>query len=96
MKSACILVLAAVLAACSTEVEPLTVDTSASEFIGGAACANCHESQYKDWQGSHHELAMQVADPSTVLGDFSAAASNIKFSSVARSPAEQSTLHRYE
>ena len=73
MKSACILVLAAVLAACSTEVEPLTVDTSASEFIGGAACANCHESQYKDWQGSHHELAMQVADPSTVLGDFSAA-----------------------
>jgi tetratricopeptide (TPR) repeat protein len=39
--------------------------------VGSVACANCHEAEYKDWQGSHHELAMQVANASTVLGDFS-------------------------
>ena len=33
-------------------------------------CANCHPAQTADWRGSHHDLAMQVATPDTVLGDF--------------------------
>ena len=39
-------------------------------FVGRAACASCHEAQARDWAGSHHDLAMDVATDSTVLGDF--------------------------
>jgi len=40
-------------------------------FVGGKVCAGCHQKEYKLWQGSHHDLAMQVANDNTVLGDFS-------------------------
>ncbi|HEY2525686.1 MAG TPA: tetratricopeptide repeat protein [Candidatus Binataceae bacterium] len=40
-------------------------------FVGAAACGGCHERERKLWQGSHHALAMQPANGSTVLGDFS-------------------------
>ncbi|WP_328799371.1 HEAT repeat domain-containing protein [Sediminihaliea albiluteola] len=40
------------------------------EFIGSASCQSCHAAEYQAWQGSHHDLAMQVASPETVLGDF--------------------------
>ena len=40
------------------------------QFVGSAVCANCHEGAYEDWLGSHHDLAMQEASDSTVLGDF--------------------------
>ena len=33
-------------------------------------CATCHAQEYRDWQQSHHALAMQVADQNTVLGNF--------------------------
>jgi len=33
-------------------------------------CAECHQSEVKKWQGSHHALAMQVANEKTVLGNF--------------------------
>jgi len=33
-------------------------------------CQGCHSEQVKDWQDSHHQLAMQVANGETVLGDF--------------------------
>ena len=46
-----------------------------AEFVGAAACRQCHEPEFKAWTGSHHELAMQAADTSAVLGDFS----NAKF-----------------
>ena len=39
-------------------------------FVGGKACVSCHEQQFKSWQGSHHDLAMQLPNPGTVLGDF--------------------------
>ena len=42
----------------------------APEFVGGATCSGCHADQAKAWQGSHHQLAMQEASASTVLGDF--------------------------
>ncbi|MCP4301953.1 MAG: tetratricopeptide repeat protein [Gammaproteobacteria bacterium] len=62
---------ALLVAACTTESEPPPVETGPAEFIGSVECADCHESEHRDWQGSHHELAMQVANESTVLGDFS-------------------------
>lgn len=36
------------------------------QFVGSTTGSNCHESQSTDWQGSHHELAMQIADKTTV------------------------------
>ncbi|KAA0987025.1 tetratricopeptide repeat protein [Pseudomonas sp. ANT_J28] len=33
-------------------------------------CQGCHSEQVKDWQGSHHQLAMQEANADTMLGDF--------------------------
>ncbi len=33
-------------------------------------CAGCHPDAAEAWQGSHHDLAMQIATSETVLGDF--------------------------
>ena len=44
--------------------------TARAEYVGGQQCATCHVDAANAWLGSHHDLAMQVADPSTVLGDF--------------------------
>jgi tetratricopeptide (TPR) repeat protein len=41
-----------------------------AEFVGSANCATCHERENALWRGSHHQLAMQPATTSTVLGDF--------------------------
>ena len=42
----------------------------ASAFVGGQKCAECHKGEYDKWQGSHHDLAMDEANASTVLGNF--------------------------
>lgn len=39
-------------------------------YVGSDACAQCHAAEYQQWQGSHHQRAMEVAAPDTVLGDF--------------------------
>jgi predicted CXXCH cytochrome family protein len=41
-----------------------------AQFVGGQACAGCHEAQFKDWLPSDHAKAMQPATAATVLGDF--------------------------
>ncbi len=52
-------------------VEPPTpVREAPPTYVGTRACASCHEEAHQDWLGSHHDLAMQVATPDTVLGDF--------------------------
>ena len=60
------------LSACSETPPPTTPAETPTEavFVGSAACNDCHETQFSDWQGSHHDLAMQVVDDTTVLGDF--------------------------
>ena len=40
-------------------------------FVRRAACMSCHQDYYDKWEGSHHDLAMDVATEQTVLGDFS-------------------------
>ena len=40
------------------------------EFVGSEKCKKCHETAYTQWRGSHHDLAMDVANETTVLGDF--------------------------
>jgi cytochrome c553 len=42
----------------------------AATFVGAVTCGGCHERELKLWTGSHHQLAMQKASDSTVLGDF--------------------------
>lgn len=39
-------------------------------FLGNESCTGCHTTEAADWNGSHHDLAMQVARAGTVLGDF--------------------------
>ena len=46
---------------------------SAALFVGREKCLECHREQYRQWRGSDHDLAMAVADESTVLGDFDGA-----------------------
>lgn len=41
-----------------------------AQLVDESTCQGCHVAQVKDWQGSHHQLAMQAAAPATVLGDF--------------------------
>jgi tetratricopeptide (TPR) repeat protein len=43
------------------------------EYVGAEVCAGCHEEQSGLWAGSHHDRAMQVATPDTVLADSSVA-----------------------
>lgn len=39
-------------------------------FTGAATCIDCHKREYDLWRGSHHDLAMDIATDSSVLGDF--------------------------
>ena len=41
-----------------------------AQMVDEQQCLGCHSAQANDWQGSHHQLAMQGADPQTVLADF--------------------------
>ena len=42
----------------------------APSYTGRATCTECHPNENNAWQGSHHDLAMQPASSSTVLGAF--------------------------
>jgi len=41
-----------------------------ADYVGGTKCAQCHATQTHRWEGSDHALAMQLATPDTVLGNF--------------------------
>jgi tetratricopeptide (TPR) repeat protein len=41
-----------------------------AQFVGRSACIECHKKEDDLWLGSHHDLAMDVANDTTVLGDF--------------------------
>ncbi|HHH49557.1 MAG TPA: tetratricopeptide repeat protein [Saprospiraceae bacterium] len=45
-------------------------DFPPATFVGAESCKSCHQKAYQDWKGSDHDLSMQVADSTTVLGDF--------------------------
>jgi tetratricopeptide (TPR) repeat protein/formylmethanofuran dehydrogenase subunit E len=50
-------------------VDPLPAPVPVA-FVGSEKCKKCHETAYNKWNGSHHDLAMDVANDTTVLGDF--------------------------
>jgi len=41
-----------------------------AEYVGSQVCGECHKKVAAEWQGSHHQQAMQHADVATVLADF--------------------------
>ena len=43
---------------------------AADDYVGSAACGECHAEQFQAWQGSHHDLAMDEATDASVRGDF--------------------------
>jgi hypothetical protein len=57
----------------SIESPAVTPLKPASTFMGAAKCGGCHQMEYSRWMVSHHRLAMQPADNSTVLGNFNGA-----------------------
>ncbi|NWE41999.1 tetratricopeptide repeat protein [Pseudomonas yamanorum] len=56
--------------------QPVAVVPPAT-MVDEQQCQGCHQAQVKDWQGSHHQLAMQAATPETVPADFN----DVSFSS---------------
>ncbi|MBA4360997.1 MAG: hypothetical protein C0411_09765 [Pseudomonas sp.] len=47
-----------------------SVVVTPAKMVDEQQCQGCHSEQMKDWQGSHHQLAMQEANAETMLGDF--------------------------
>lgn len=45
-------------------------DSEDLRYVGRAQCAPCHAEETARWTGSHHDLAMQQATESSVLGNF--------------------------
>ncbi|PMG28398.1 deca-heme c-type cytochrome [Shewanella sp. 10N.286.52.C2] len=41
-----------------------------AEFSGSQTCVECHQQQYSDWQGSHHDMSMGQATADIVLANF--------------------------
>ncbi len=48
----------------------LPVSRPAATFSGSKKCMDCHKAEYDMWQNSLHDRAMEVANKTTVLGDF--------------------------
>ncbi|WP_166263548.1 tetratricopeptide repeat protein [Marinobacter caseinilyticus] len=70
-----ILLLLLLVAGCPAQSTPNAADAGegygdGKGYVGATVCAGCHRSEHALWQDSHHDKAMQPADPETVLGRF--------------------------
>lgn len=52
------------------KVDAHWASAASAEYVGSENCIDCHQQVVAQWQGSHHDLAMQVASTETVLGTF--------------------------
>ncbi len=55
---------------CVPKSKEINNGAAINKFVGDQACKSCHASQYNDWLSSDHFKAMQLANDSTVEGDF--------------------------
>ena len=62
------------LAVCAWAINA-AASAQVAKYVGRSVCAECHAKEESAWRGSHHDLAMQVADEKSVLGNFA----NAKF-----------------
>lgn len=44
--------------------------TQPNNYVGESACIQCHQTEYNDWIGSHHDWSMKLPTKETMLGDF--------------------------
>lgn len=51
-------------------LSPRSALTAQAEYVGSKSCASCHQEEHDRWKGSNHDLAMQKATSTSVLGDF--------------------------
>ena len=72
----CLLYLSNIFLNCSPDKSQDSLSIKGN-YLGDQACQSCHQKEYEDWNGSHHQLAMQTANELNVLGDFN----NVSFSS---------------
>ncbi len=50
---------------------PVAAQTnSVPDYVGSAACADCHRDATEAWEGSHHAKAWTETDSANILGDF--------------------------
>lgn len=77
MKHALALILVLALLSCESKTKKETyvtatdlVSADKDGYVGVNQCMSCHNEVYETWKGSDHDLAMQIADGTTVLGDF--------------------------
>jgi predicted CXXCH cytochrome family protein len=49
---------------------PGQIEEAEATFVGREACRPCHEAAFTSWQGSDHDLAMDMVTAETVRGDF--------------------------
>lgn len=49
---------------------PPDTATDKARFVGSVECKDCHLPEWDNWEGSHHDLAMDVASEASVRGDF--------------------------
>ena len=54
----------------ATYFQPPAEPSPLAVFVGSRKCAECHQNEYDKWRGSHHDLAMDEANETTVLGNF--------------------------
>jgi uncharacterized CHY-type Zn-finger protein len=47
-----------------------------ADYVGSESCKSCHETEFNDWEGSHHDKAMMEADANSVLADFNTTFAN--------------------
>ena len=52
------------------QAAPDAATEHAASFVGSVHCRDCHQPEFESWEGSHHDLAMDVANENTVLGNF--------------------------
>ncbi len=52
------------------QIDNTKVQVESNKFAGKQTCKECHAKEYAEWEGSDHDLAMQIADEHSVLGDF--------------------------
>lgn len=66
----CLFLATGLFAVRCTQPDKKINETSANDYVGDEACISCHKSEHDQWKLSDHFKAMQVANDSTVLGDF--------------------------
>ena len=45
-------------------------EDATATYVGRQSCIECHQQEAQLWEGSHHDLAMDLASEETVLADF--------------------------